>query len=265
MKLMPLTVRSVFSEESAPSAVQETLLGRINVPSDHSQTKSYLLASLLGAIGGGLALYHMVVRPWQLRWGATPPEVDGGRPGEDLVSDPMYETIRAITIRAAAAEVWPWLVQIGYGRGGFYSYDWLENLAGLEIASADQIEPELQRLAVGDSVQIAPETALAVARLEPNRVLVLHNTMNPFNAQTVDLGEPDPGPYMNWTWAFILMELDKSTTRLIVRVRGSYEPRWLAPLFYALLEPVHFLMERKMMLGIKERAERGKAIDSFSR
>ena len=228
------------------------------MPRDHPQTKGYLLASLLGAIGGGLALYHLVVRPWQLRWGATPPEVDDGRPDDDLVPNPMYETTRAVTIGATAAEVWPWLIQIGYQRGGFYSYDWLENLAGLEIASTDQIELELQRLAMGDSVRIAPETPLAVARLEPNRALVLHNTMNPFNAQTVDLDDPAPGPFMDWTWTFTLQEFDEDATRLVVRVRGSYEPWWLAPLFYALLEPVHFLMERKMMLGIKERAERGK-------
>jgi hypothetical protein len=111
---------------------------------------------------------------------------------------------------------------------------------------------------VGDSVLIAPETPLTVARLEPNQLLVLHNTMNPFNAQTVDLDDPAPGPFIDWSWTFALEELDESTTRLVVRVRGRYEPRWLAPLFYALLEPVHFLMERKMMLGIKERAEKGK-------
>ena len=208
------------------------------------------------ATGVGLALYHLVVRPWQLRWGATPPEVDGGRPGDDLVPNPMYETTRAITIGAAADEVWPWLVQIGYQRGGFYSYDWLENLAGLEISSAGQIDPELQHLEVGDSVRIAPETPLTVARVEPNRVLVLHNTMNPFNAQTVDLDDPEPGPFMDWTWTFTLQELDDFGTRLVVRVRASYEPRWLRPLFYALLEPPHFLMERKMMLGIKERGEK---------
>jgi hypothetical protein len=236
--------------------ISSLFLGEINVPSNHSQTKSYLLASLLGAIGAGLALYHLWARPWQLRWGATPPEVDGDRPDDNLVPSPRYETTRAVTIRASVARVWPWLIQIGYQRGGFYSYDWLENLAGLEISSIDHIDPGLQRLKVGHSVLIAPETPLAVARLEPNRFLVLHNTMNPFNAQTVDLHDPAPGPYMDWSWTFVLEELDESTTRLVVRVRGRYEPRWLAPLFYALLEPAHFLMERKMMLGIKERAER---------
>jgi hypothetical protein len=171
----------------------------------------------------------------------------------------LYETTRAITIGAAADKVWPWLIQIGYQRGGFYSYDWLENLAGLEISSADHIDPGLQRLKVGDSVLIAPETPLAVARLEPNRLLVLHNTMNPFNAQTVDLDDPATGPFLDWSWTLALVKLNESTTRLVVRVRGSYEPPWLAPLVYALLEPAHFLMERKMMLGIKERAEKGEA------
>ena len=221
-----------------------------------AKKRNALLFAAGVASGLGLALYHLVVRPWQLRWGATPPEVDSSRPGDDLVPNPMYETTRAITIGAAADEVWPWLIQIGYQRGGFYSYDWLENLAGLEISSADHIDPGLQRLKVGDGVLIAPETPLAVARLELNRLLVLQNTMNPFNAQTVDLDDPAPGPYLDWSWTFVLEELDESTTRLVVRVRGRYEPRWLAPLFYALLEPVHFLMERKMMLGIKERAER---------
>jgi len=223
-----------------------------------ARQRSDLLFAAGAATGIALALYHLVVRPWQLRWGATPPEVDGSRPGDDLVPNPMYETTRAITIGAAADEVWPWLIQIGYQRGGFYSYDWLENLAGLEISSADHIDPGLQRLKVGDSVLIAPETPLAVARLEPNRLLVLHNTMNPFNAQTVDLDDPAPGPFIDWSWAFVLEELDESTTRLVVRVRGRYEPPWLAPLFYALLEPAHFLMERKMMLGIKQRAEKVK-------
>ena len=125
---------------------------------------------------------------------------------------PRYETNRAVTIRASVAKVWPWLIQIGYQRGGFYSYDWLENLAGLEIYSIDQIDPGLQRLQVGHSVLIAPETPLAVARLEPNRFLVLHNTMNPFNAQTVDLDDPAPGPYIDWSWTFVLAELDESTT-----------------------------------------------------
>jgi hypothetical protein len=221
-----------------------------------SKAKSSSLFMRGIAVGTGLALYHLVMRPWQLDWGATRAEARQDHPGDELIPRAVYGTTRAITIRASAADVWPWLVQIGYGRGGFYSYDWLENTGGLDITSADRIVPEYQDLALGDVVHIAPETPLTVTALEPNRALVLHNVMNPFSAQIVDPNHPEPGPYIDWTWAFLLKELDTATTRLVTRVRADYQPRWLAPLAYTMLEPVHFIMERKMLLGIKERAER---------
>jgi hypothetical protein len=208
-------------------------------------------------VGTGLALYHVVMRPWQLNWGATQAEVQRHYPGDELVPNPAYQTTRAISIRAPAAGVWPWLVQIGYQRGGFYSYDWLENMSGLDITSTDQTVPEYQDLVVGDSIHIAPETPLTVRVLEPNQLLVLHTIMNPFGAQLVDPDEPEPGPYMAWTWAFLLEAMGEATTRLLTRVRANYQPRWLAPLAYAVLEPTHFFMERKMLLGIKTRAEGG--------
>lgn len=207
------------------------------------------------ALTAGLALYHVMLRPWQRDWGATQAELGRALPGDERVRGVTYQTTRAIPIRAKAAAIWPWLVQIGYGRGGFYSYDWLEKLSGLEIASAGQIVPEYQNLAVGDEVRIAPETPLRVTRLEPGRILVLHAVMNPFTAQLVDVNDPAPGPFMNWSWAFLLNELDDGTTRLLIRVRANYRPGWLAPLVYAILEPAHFVMERKMLLGIKERVE----------
>lgn len=208
------------------------------------------------AMGTGLALYHLIMRPWQLDWGATQAEVRQDYAGDELIPRAVYETTRAITIRASAADIWPWLVQIGYGRGGFYSYDWLETMGGLDITSADRIVPEYQDLALGDVLRIAPDTPLTVTVLEPNRALVLHNVMNPFSAQIVETNDPEPGPYIDWTWAFLLEEIDTATTRLVIRVRADYQPRWLAPLAYTVLEPVHFIMERKMLLGIKERAER---------
>ncbi len=91
------------------------------------------------AIGAGLALYHLVMRPWQIDWGATQTEAQQDYSGDELIPRAIYETTRAITIRASAADVWPRLVQIGYGRGGFYSYDWLENMGGLDITSCTRI------------------------------------------------------------------------------------------------------------------------------
>jgi hypothetical protein len=220
------------------------------------KTKSPSLIRTGVALAAGLALYHVMVRPWQRDWGATQAELGRALPGDELVRGVTYQTTRAITIRAPAAQVWPWLVQIGYGRGGFYSYDWLENMSGLEIASADRIVAEHQALAVGDRVHIAPETPLTVTRLEPSRTLVLHTVMNPFTAQPVDVDAPSPGSYINWTWAFLLNELSDRTTRLVIRVRAGYQPRCLAPLVYTVLEPAHFVMERKMLLGIKARVEK---------
>ncbi len=176
-------------------------------------------------------------------------------PGYEFIKNPRYHTTRAITIDAPASEVWPWLVQMGQGRGGFYSYDWLENLVGLAIHSADAIIPELQDLKVGDQVRLAPVDsrgtafAMDVAVLEPERSLVLRAPGTLEDALEAAL------PYA--TWAFILELISEDTTRLIVRFRSDFKPtlRGLVRNKYALAVP-HFLMESKTMLGIKSRAER---------
>src|SRR6202040_1830914 len=112
-------------------------------------------------------------RPWHLRWGASIQECDASLPGDDLIVSPDLAATRAITVRAAADEVWPWIAQLGQGRGGFYSYDFLENLVGSEIHSANRITPEWQDVAVGNEVTLAPGVPLVVTALEPGRALVL--------------------------------------------------------------------------------------------
>ena len=99
-----------------------------------------------------IALVTPFLRPWYRKWGATDAEVDRSLPGDDLVAYPKGDYTHAITIRASAAEIWPWLVQLGQGRGGFYGYEWIENLVGCQIHNADHIIPEFQHLEVGDSV-----------------------------------------------------------------------------------------------------------------
>lgn len=167
-------------------------------------------------------------------------------PGDDLVLDPSDETTRAVTIEAPSNDVWPWIVQLGQGRGGFYSYTWLENLAGAGIHNVDQVIPELQDLEEGDSIRMvredywlqSPITSMTVERIEPGRTLVLQGH--------------DGG-----TWTFHLDSVDEGTTRLIVRGR---KPRTRTVVGYLLryltYELPHFIMERGMMLGIKARAER---------
>lgn len=192
------------------------------------------------AAAGALAAYVLGVRPWHIRWGATDEEVSERLPGDALVEHPSVEATHAITINAPVGEVWPWLVQIGQDRGGFYSYAWLENLVGCRLHNADRIVPEFQQLSVGDTVRLHPQAPpLPVLICEPPRTLVLGNNMD------------YPG-----TWGFYLREVDERTTRLLIRGRGDWKPglmSWLGA--HVLFEPAHFVMERKMMLGIKRRAE----------
>jgi hypothetical protein len=177
-------------------------------------------------------------------------------PGDDLVPEPAYVTTRAITVQAPAEAVWPWLVQLGQGRGGFYTYDRLEQMVGAGIRSADRIVPELQQLAIGDTVRLSPEGGPKVALLDAGRALVLYDTMDLRTSRSIPHHPPTPWA-MDWTWSFTLRPMVDSATRLLVRTRADYRPQGLlAPPMALLLEPTHFVMERGMLLGIKRRAER---------
>jgi hypothetical protein len=197
-------------------------------------------AALTAACAGAAVAYVYAVRPWHIRWGATDEEVSARLPGDELVEHPNVEATHAININAPVEEVWPWLVQIGQDKGGFYSYSWLENLVGCHLQNADRIVPEFQSLSVGDAVRLHPQAPpLPVLICEPPRTLVLGNNMD------------YPG-----TWGFYLREAEQGTTRLVIRGRGDWKPglmNWLGA--HVLFEPAHFIMERKMMLGVKERAE----------
>jgi len=140
---------------------------------------------------GGAAAYALLARSRQLRWGASDDEADGRLPGDELIPHPDLSATRAIAVRTSADKVWPWIAQLGQGRGGFYSYDFLENLAGCDIHSADRVIPEWQAIRVGDEVKLAPRVALEVAALEPGRALVLRGG--------VPMGKTPP-PY-DFSWA----------------------------------------------------------------
>ena len=185
-----------------------------------------------------------VMRRRQLRWGATDAESTEPLPGDELVPDPDLMATRAITIHANVENVWPWIVQLGQGRGGFYSYDGLENLVGCDIHSALQINPDWQRLDVGDAVQLAPELALNVGVVKPPRTLVLQGGVLP--GTTV-------APY-DFTWTFDLSPVSATTTRLVVRERYAYT-RWWARFMVEPLTVVSFLMSHRMLRGIRDRAE----------
>jgi hypothetical protein len=181
-----------------------------------------------------------VVRHWHLHWGATADEVVARMPGDGLVEHPSFDATRAITIDAPPEAVWPWLVQVGNGRAGWYSYDLLDN-AGRP--SAGRILPEWQDLHVGDRVPMSAEvtetTAFTVAELEPCRTLLWTK------------------PHSSWAWS--LTPLAGGRTRLVSRLRDRYPWRQspaLAFLSLILFEHGDFAMMRRMFLGIRSRAER---------
>ncbi|MFN8558501.1 MAG: hypothetical protein U0531_14545 [Dehalococcoidia bacterium] len=148
--------------------------------------------------------YLLGLRRRQLHWGASAAEARAAMPGDELIPRPAWASTRAITIAAPAVAVWPWLVQMGQNRGGLYSFDRLENLAGLDFHSADRIVPEWQQVKVGDPVRFSPDQdTMVIARLEPNRALVLRS-LNPTTGQPVAGGDKDARFWAAFTWAFVL-------------------------------------------------------------
>ncbi len=218
----------------------------------------FLLRVATLAVLAGLAVYVFFIRPWHLRWGATDAELAAYLPGDDLVAHPKIVATHAITIQGSAADVWPWLVQMGQGRAGFYSYEWIENLMGLNIRNSDRILHEFQNLKVGDLVPFAADgTGVPVAVLEPNRALVLGGRVDAQTKGPMALKDRDPNAYYETSWAFFLQPVDAHTTRLIERFRTDWGPDTFGNTFFyrGILEPGTFIMERKMLLGIKERVE----------
>ena len=199
----------------------------------------FSLETVLALMAGGL-LYWFPIRRWSKRWGAT--DVDLARPmsGDSAVSNPTYATTFAVTIAAWPEHVWPWLVQMGYRRGGLYSYDWLDRLFGfLDGPSAERIIPEYQDLEAGDVIPIGRGPGFPVATIKPRRTLVLG-------------GEADG---VHWSWELALYPLDDRRTRLVSRNRVNFPATVGSALFMCVIEPAAFIMTRKMLLGLKRRAE----------
>lgn len=197
----------------------------------------------------GLSAVLIATRITLRNWGATKGECRAVLPGDEQVADPAVNITRAVTIEAPAATVWPWLAQMGQDKGGMYSYDWLENAVGLDIHNADRIHPEWQDIEVGDLVWLVRpgwlgnETGLGlrVSRIDPGRSLVLFE--DPWHA----------------VWSFHVIPMGPDRCRLLSRSRAPMQ-RGLARLTGELLDPVTFVMTRKMLLGIRERAEREAAV-----
>jgi hypothetical protein len=180
-------------------------------------------------------LYRSVLRPSIVNWGATHAEAAARLPGDELLENPDGTATRAVTIDAPAAAVWPWIAQMGpRPRGGAYTYDWIENLLGLNMHSADQVLTDYQQPQVGDEIAFG-KNRMRFERVDPERVLAMRSTDG------------------NWVWAFVLDERD-GTTRLISRNRFRL-PTLAWRIGMAPMIPGSLVMERKMLRGIKARAE----------
>lgn len=190
-------------------------------------------------VAGALPIFMSspLYRRWHLRWGATDEEVAQPMPGDQLVPRPHFSATRAITINASPADVWPWILQVGFGRAGFYSYDLLDNLGR---PSADDLHPEWQQAKVGD---------LAAPMKNPpttDTSFIVHDVRT---SEYVVWSKPDS------TWVWMLTPLDAGRTRLVTRIKQRYAARPSTVLTVVLSEFGDFAMMRKMLLGIKRRAE----------
>ena len=185
--------------------------------------------------------YVYLCRPYQLNWGATAAEIERTMPGDELNTNPSFLATRAITIDAAPEEVWPWLLQMGYGRAGFYGYDLLENAGSPQgLRSAEEILPELQEFVVGDEVPISAVVSMTFHSIEPNRYLIW-----------IGNDTPNPGAF---TWA--VYPLHGDSTRLISRIRWRYHPTYVTTFALELFtEFADHVAVRKILHGIKQRVE----------
>ncbi len=220
------------------------------------------MRKLLEAIEGASFILLCLITPFlhgrRVRWGATAEEIECDLPGNELVSNPRWCYTHAVTVQTEPAEVWPWIVQIGQGRGGFYTYELLENLVGCDIHNLDYIKDDLQYLKVGDGIKLHPKAPpLPVTEVEPGCMLLLHSQMDPKTGGQIDPDSEDPEKAVNTTWLFLIEPGSDGATRLITRGLYAYEPSLLNNIFMGrfFLEPISFVMERKMMLTIKKLAE----------
>lgn len=199
-------------------------------------------------------LYAGWIRPRLLAWGATPAEATGAYPGDDLVPDPDGSSTMAATLSAPPERVWSWLVQMGFDRAGWYSWDRLDRGGQ---PSAERIVPEWQNLVKGQRLNVSRDGKnwFTVAVLEPNRTLVLRSSTElpsgrPFDARSGSL----PRAYMDGIWGFHLRSAGNGRTRLVVRMRGRSRPRpFMAPFDRLVGEPAHFIMQTRQFRNLRTR------------
>lgn len=220
----------------------------------HSGARPPGVGVLAALEGAALILWHMVATPFigqrRLRWGTVGTETTDPLPGDELVPEPKWSYTLGIGVDAPPEAVWPWIAQIGQGRGGFYTYQTLENVVGCKITNTTKILPDHQHPAVGDDIYLHPTSGpLRIETVDPQNTLVL-------------FGSPaDVGGGESWgvsTWQFIVKPGRDGNSRLLTRGRYDYSADWKSRLMFSRfpIEVISFVMSRKMMLEIKRLAER---------
>jgi hypothetical protein len=213
--------------------------------------------TLLAVFAAAGVTYHFALRGWCLRWGTTPAEVHATLPGDDLF--PVYagEATHAITIQASPQRVWPWLMQIGQDHSGFYSYTFLENLVGCDMPKVERLMPDWKPRAVGETVWFATprrfggKGRMIAAIVRPQRSFVMVSANDWERLQAGKTAQES-------SWSFTLEPLGDGQSRLIARVRGGKPPTLLSRAVGRLFwEPMHFVMEQKMLRTIRDLSERG--------
>jgi hypothetical protein len=204
--------------------------------------KNGFARGLVGIAGLAAAAYAFVVRPWMLRWGSCDEERARPLPGDDIAPEAGYVTTRALTIEAPPTAIWPWLIQMGQDRAGFYTHNWVERLLRSGIPDTSVLRPEWQHLEVGDLMRTNHDMGgkpmgWPVAAIDEGRALVMTSRSMPAG-----------------TYAFVIEPIDAARSRLIVRDRARW--RWTEWPFAALVyEPLHAYMETGLIRGVKHRAE----------
>lgn len=210
-----------------------------------------------GLEGAALIAFQLIFWPLTLktrnRWGATDQETNSVLPGDDLVPTPKVGYTHAISIYCSKDQIWPWLVQLGQGRGGFYSYQWLENIAGCQIYNTDEILPEYQNMEDFKGIVLHPSMPqIPIQNYQPEEYLLFHG-----DSQFDQSNEPGKENFMNVTWLFHLKEVAPNHTRLISRWRADFPNTFAAKLGYGapITGSIAHVMDVKMLKGIKRRAE----------
>jgi hypothetical protein len=199
-----------------------------------------------------LMAFLLFVRPWYRTWGATAEELRRSLPGDEIIPRAADQETRAITIHTPMTQVWPWLAQLGQDRGGFYSFDLLENLVGCQMPTDDRLRLDRQSWRVGDKLWMCPANKTGGIGFPILRVYAAGRALGfGTRASGTSVSAPDDG-----SWSFVLEPVDASTTRLLIRGRGAVGRFLLGTAFdRAVFEPLHFVMERRMMIGLQEVAE----------